>query len=104
MRRYRSLFLLSLPVLALALGCGGEPPPVATVEVKSARLDLPHRGFIPLELTWRLERPLPDRVGRLRVFVHLLDEPGGVVRTCDLPCPGSGRPRDRGAYRTRLPP
>jgi hypothetical protein len=90
-----------LPALALTSGCG-ESRPVATVEVESSDLDLLHRGFTALDLSWRVQEPLPERVGQLRVFVHLLDEPGGVVRTFDHPWPGSWRPGSKVEYRVNL--
>ncbi len=90
MRRYPLPFLsLLLPVLALAPGCGGEPPPVAVVEVGSPEIELPHRRFATLDLAWRMQEPLTDRSGQLYVFVHLLDEPGSVVRTFDYRWTGS---------------
>lgn len=94
-------FLL-LPVLVLMPGCSGEPPAVAIVEVETRELDLPHRRFASLDLSWQPQEPLDGRSGQLRVFVHLLDEPGSVVRTFDHPWPGSWRPGSRADYRVKL--
>lgn len=100
MRRCCPILLLSL--LALTAGCGGDPPPVATVGVEDGELLLPHRRFAPIELSWRLREPLAGRNGALRVFVHLLDEPGSVVRTFDHPWPGSWRVGRQVDYRLKL--
>lgn len=91
-----------VPVFLLLPGCHRESPAVATVDVKTPVLDLPHRSFAPLSLSWRLHEPLVGRSGRLRVFVHLLDEPGSVVRTFDHPWPGSWRPGSRVDYTVDL--
>lgn len=94
--------LLLLPALALAPGCGGEPPAVATVEVESSELELPPRHFATVELSWRLQEPLAGQTGPLHVFVHLLDGPGSVVRTFDYPWPDGWRVGKRVAYRLNL--
>ena len=91
-----------MPALGSISGCGGEPRSVATVEVESSDLELPHRGFTTLGLSWRVEEPLPGRTGKVRVFVHLLDEPGSVVRTFDHDWPDGWRPGSRVGYRVRL--
>jgi hypothetical protein len=59
------------------------------VELESSEFELPHRRFVTLDLSWRVREPLVGRQGQLSVFVHLLDEPGSVVRTFDHPWPGS---------------
>lgn len=102
MLRSLPALLLLLPSLALLSNCGGEPRAVATVAIEESDLRLPHRGFASLDLSWRVEQPLVGRSGELRVFVHLLDEPGSVLRTFDHPWPGSWRPPDRARYRVRL--
>ena len=95
-------FLLLVPALTALSGCGGELRPVAAVEVETTELDLPHRGFTTLDLSWRVKEPLSGQTGQLRVFVHLLDEPGSVVRTFDHPWPGSWRSGARMEYQVRL--
>ena len=103
MFRFARLFpFLLLPALGLVSGCGGEPRSVAAVEVESSDLELAHSGFTTLDLSWRVEEPLPGVSGRVRVFVHLLDEPGGVVRTFDHDWPGGWRPGARVDYQVRL--
>ena len=68
---------------------------VAAVEVGASRVDLPHGRFVGLDLAWRVREPLVRREGPLHVFVHLLDEPGSVVRTFDYAWPGSWREGER---------
>lgn len=94
--------LLFLSALALAPGCERAPSSVAEVEVGSTFLELPHRRFTALALSWRLQEPLAGRTGQVRVFVHLRDEPGSVVRTFDHPWPGSWRAGRRVEYRVNL--
>ena len=95
------LFLL-LPALALVTGCGGDAPAVAAVEVDSSEIELPHGRFVDLDLSWRLERELTGRTGPLHVFVHLLDEPGSVVRTYDYPWPGTWQAGSRAEHRVTV--
>ncbi len=75
---------------------------MATVEVESTELELPHRRFAALDLSWRLHEPLAGRAGRLHVFVHLLDGPGSVVRTFDYPWPDGWRVGRRVDHRVHL--
>ena len=92
------LFLLLL-VFALATGCGGEPLAVAVVEVDSSEIELSHGRFVTLDLSWRMRGELTERAGPLHVFVHLLDEPGSVVRTYDYRWPGTWQPGGRAEHR-----
>ena len=87
--------LLLLLVVALAVACGGEPSVVATVEASATEVDLPYGSFVGLDLSWRVREPLTRREGPLHVFVHLIDEPGSVVRTFDYAWPGSWREGER---------
>ena len=91
-----------MAVLALTAGCGGEPAPVAVVEVDSSEIDLVHGRFVSLNLSWRMQEPLAGRSGQLHVFVHLLDEPGSVVRTFDYRWPGSWQPGSRAEHRVTV--
>lgn len=89
-------------LLALSGGCRGDAPPVAEVELAASDWLLPHRSFLPVELSWRLNRPLDGVEGEPLVFVHLLDGDGNVVRTFDHPWPGSWRPGTRHDYAVNL--
>ena len=89
--RRRSLVLL-LAAVALVAGCRRGEPPVAEVRVTPATLTLPYPELreLELELVPRVER---EALGEQPVvFVHLLDEPGSVVRTFDYPLPADWRP------------
>lgn len=65
---------------------------MARVQVAKSEVELQHHRFVSFDLSWRIEEPLSGRDGRLYVFVHLLDEPGGVVRTFDYAWPGAWQP------------
>lgn len=75
--------LLVLPLVA----CGGEPPPVAHVEIEPAEIALPYPGYAEYRLAWTLEAPLEGRQGSLAAFIHLLDDEGAILRTFDHPIP-----------------
>ena len=81
-----------LALLAFGAGCGGDPAPVAGVEVtpKTVRLGFPE--VRDLSLSWSPSVALPEGggeggPGQPTVFVHLLDERDEVVRTFDHPFP-----------------
>jgi hypothetical protein len=106
----RTLFRLSprsagvaLAAVALALpACGPRSEPVAALAAspRSLRLAWPESAEVELALTPRAE--LPSGVDRPIVFVHLLDEPGSVVRTFDHELPGAWRRGGELRYRLRL--
>jgi hypothetical protein len=74
-------------LLAGLAGCRSSEPPVATLEASPGHLVLLWPEFKELQLTLEPLRPLPPGEGQPIVFVHLLDEPGSVVRTFDHPLP-----------------
>lgn len=94
--------LLLLPALVLGSGCGDAPSPVAQVEVVGGEIELAHRRFVPVDLIWRMQEPLHGRSGQLYVFVHLLDEPGSVLRTFDYAWPGGWQSGGRAEHRVNL--
>lgn len=77
--------LLALPLLAAAAGCRPAERPVATLTASPAELELAWPRFVELEVRLRATAELLDVVDRPLVFLHLLDEPGSVVRTFDHP-------------------
>lgn len=80
------IIALAAAVGALA-GCGESRQPIASLESSPAAIELPYPSFadVDLVLVPGADRPLPDE--SLVLFVHLLDEPGSVVRTFDQPLP-----------------
>ena len=73
--------------MVASVACRGEPDPVGRLAVDPPRLELAHGSFVPVELEWTMEEPLPgDRTAL--VFVHLVDAEGTVLRTFDHPMPG----------------
>ncbi len=74
-----AVFVLTL----LLFGCRDSAPPVAELAVEPHRLEMTYPGFLNLKLSWRLKSELGETEGDPLVFVHLLDEPGSVLRTFD---------------------
>jgi hypothetical protein len=87
--------------LALA-GCRGAARPVAALRIEPAELTLPYPGFVNVHLTFvpKVERRALGE--QPIVFVHLLDEPGSVVRTFDHPLPSDWQEGRELAYDVRL--
>ena len=71
-------------VLALCfLACEKSEPPVATLGVAPERLTLGVSEVRTVRLSWEIVRPLTGLSGELRVLVHVLQQPGEVLRTFD---------------------
>lgn len=91
MKSYIPVPAIALPLLALS-ACGGPGEPVARLSLEpSASLTLPYPGRDRLEVMWK---PLEALDVPPHVFVHVIDQPGNVLRTFDHPFPGdwsSGR-------------
>jgi hypothetical protein len=64
-------------------GCESTEPPVAALEVSPAELTLNLPEVRSVRLRWEIARPLDGISGELRVFVHVLERPGEVLRTFD---------------------
>lgn len=73
--------------LALLAACAGEPVPVGRVDLEPRTMTLPYPGTAQAEVSWEPIAPLGAVDGELRVFVHLLDAEGELVRTFDHPFP-----------------
>lgn len=94
---------VALAIVAFALsGCRESRPLVAAFEARPARLELPWPEFREIELAFEPISELPPGSEPPIVFVHLLDEPGSVVRTFDHPLPGTWAPGKPLRYRVRL--
>lgn len=105
----RYLWMTMTLVTALAVGCSPSEEPVAQLEVTPAESTLAYPGWSDLELSWTFERPLAGVEGKVRVFVHLIDDLGGLARTFDhdLPvawAPGSTASYDIELYQSALAP
>lgn len=70
---------------ALLAACGPPPEPVAALRVPAAEVTLAYPGTATLPAQWRITAPLPSEEARL--FVHLVDASGSVVRTFDRDLP-----------------
>ncbi len=86
----------------LALGCSRAPSPVGELAARPAELVLGWPQFAELVLELRPTAALPAGAGRPIVFLHLLDEPGSVVRTFDHPLPADWTPGEPILDRVRL--
>lgn len=84
-RGWRLALLVALaPALALPIACGGDDAaPVATLSVSPSTVELPYGTFRDVELAWSTTAELDGLEGSPRLFLHLLDEDGALVRTFD---------------------
>jgi hypothetical protein len=80
------------------VSCGGSSDPVGEVTVTPERAELGYPGFADLDFAFQFEQPLEGLSGDLRVFVHLLDAKGGIVRTFDHDLPVPWRPGSSHEY------
>ena len=90
-----------LLVAALA-GCAAETPPVAELTVSPSSLELGWPEFAEIQISIEPRAELPGGEAPPIVFLHLLDEPGSVVRTFDHALPQPWRPGRRIEYGVRL--
>ncbi|HEX9799381.1 MAG TPA: hypothetical protein VGC00_04325 [Thermoanaerobaculia bacterium] len=79
---------LSFAVALFAAACGAGRTPVGSLEVSPSAIELAWPQFVDVRVRLRAERALPEGARRPIVFLHLLDEPGSVVRTFDHGLPG----------------
>lgn len=97
-----------IPVLALAVGalafggCKASKAPVARLETTPTELRLAWPESREIEIAIVPTGDLPAGVDRPIVFVHLLDEPGSVVRTFDHELRGAWKPGKEIRYRQRI--
>lgn len=85
--------LICLPLLWT--GCRKSEPEIATFEASPAHVELPFPQMREIQLRLEPLAPLPAdelAAGPPIVFVHLLDEPGSVVRTFDHALPAAWTP------------
>lgn len=101
-RRRAGGMALGVMVLLGAGACKPTPAPVARLEVRPAQLELAWPRYAELEFELEPTAALPPGVERPILFVHLLDEPGSVVRTFDHELPAAWKPGVTIRYRRRL--
>jgi len=103
MRRSKRFCCLLVGTLAaLGAGCGGGRSPVGEMTVTPDHFSLAWPELTEVAVHFHADRELPAAAGKPIVFVHLLDEPGSVVRTFDHALPGdwaAGRDID---YKVRI--
>lgn len=97
-RRPFASLLLVLPLLA----CGAGSPPVGELAFAPRELSLGWPELVEVRIRIVAERELPDEAGDPIVFLHLLDEPGSVVRTFDHALPGEWEPGRTFDYTVRI--
>ncbi|MFP3940077.1 MAG: hypothetical protein ACLF0P_07210 [Thermoanaerobaculia bacterium] len=94
--------LAASAALVVSAGCGGEGEPVARLKVDPATIELPHGSFVDLRFAWEQLAPLGGASDSRRVFVHLLDAEGRLVRTFDHDPEGPWRAGESWTYTTRI--
>jgi len=86
MRQSHAIYALGLAGLLTA--CGGGRAPIGEMAATPGQLELAWPELRELHVHFHPTRELPPGTNPI-VFVHLLDEPGSVVRTFDHPLPTS---------------
>lgn len=90
---FRRTFAVSAAWLLMAVGfllcCGGVEPPVGDLAIQPSTISLGFAEWSTVQLHWLPSAPLNGLTARPRVFVHLLDSSGALVRTFDHEFPGA---------------
>ncbi len=101
---FRAVLSLTVSLVVLLLVACGDPPPVepvAAVEIQLSSEDLPYPEWRTLRLSWQplenFEKEAPQRV-----FLHLLDSEGELLRTFDHPLPQAWRAGEAVSYEVQL--
>jgi hypothetical protein len=97
----RLLFAVLMAGSAGLGGCRGAGEPVAELAVGPAEVELALGSYVELALRVMPLADLPPGTVP-QVFLHLVDEPGSVLRTFDHPLPGEFRRGREIAYKVRL--
>jgi hypothetical protein len=63
--------------------CSPAKIPVAELSIEPQEIVMPYPQFVNVSLDWRITGTLGDAAGQPRVFLHLVDADGEVVRTFD---------------------
>ena len=94
--------LAGATLLVLCLGCGDAAAPVASLGIEPTEIALGFPDFVKLSVRWEVKAPLGEVEGEPLVLVHLLDEPGSVIRTFDHPLRFDWQPGRRTEYEITL--
>ena len=90
---------LLVGLVAALVACRPSKSPIAALDVSTREIHLAWPQSTEIELGLVPSAPLPKGVDHPILFVHLLDEPGSVVRTFDHELRGAWKPgaelRDR---------
>ena len=100
----RPMKISASTVLALAcvlVSCMPSSDPVAIVQVSPTSFTLRYSEVRLVDLEFRILAPIGEE-HQPRVFVHLIDEPGNVLRTFDHPFPGDWEVDARVHHRLRI--
>lgn len=89
--RTRKNLSLMLVVVALA-ACAPADPPVADFSITPQSIELSYPHFVSVQLAWTIKGTLEGAAGDPRVFLHLIDQDGDVVRTFDHDFPRPFKP------------
>ena len=87
-RRLSNLFFFAMIVGWLAAGCAERPEPVGRLGVSTSEIQLGYPQVAEIELSWEMSRALEGLSGQPRVFLHLIDSNGDMIRTFDHELPG----------------
>lgn len=79
-----------------SIACAPKEPPVGSLSVSPGVVDLAYPGYASVELSFDMTAPIEGE--RPYVFVHLVDEPGSVVRTFDHELPVDWKPGSETSY------
>jgi hypothetical protein len=103
MRRRTSRRAALAAIAVLATGaCRSERSPVAALEAQPQTVRLPFPEYAEVEIALEPSAPLPEGAGEPLVFLHLLDEPGSVLRTFDHAFPGPWTVGRETRYRVKV--
>ncbi len=85
----RSLLIVVLAAGLAVAGCAQQPDPVGRLGTGAGEIQLGYPQVVELEFAWEMKRALEGLAGQPRVFVHLLDSHGDIVRTFDHELPAA---------------
>jgi hypothetical protein len=89
---------MAVALASLPSACREKESPVAELAAEPGMIELAYPEFTRVRFKWHILDELEGRQGEARVFVHLENANGEVVRTFDHDLPLPWRPGDRGEY------